>query len=83
MRQKLAVLREHCQREGRNYDEIEKTIIRPMGFGEGSSPDQVVQTLGEFAEAGVQTCIGALLGVESMTPIEIVARDIIPQIKKF
>ena len=46
---KLAVLREHCDAVGRNYDEIEKTIIRPIGFGEGSSPAQVVQALGEYA----------------------------------
>jgi F420-dependent oxidoreductase-like protein len=80
---KLGILREHCDAVGRSYDDIEKTIIRPMGFGEGSSPAQVVQTLGEFAEVGVQTVIGALLGVESMTPIETVARDVIPQIEKF
>jgi F420-dependent oxidoreductase-like protein len=79
---KLGILREHCDAVGRNYGEIEKTIIRPMGFGEGSSPAQVVQTLGEYAEAGVQTVIGALLGVETMKPIETVARDVIPQIAK-
>jgi F420-dependent oxidoreductase-like protein len=78
---KFSVLREHCDAVGRNYDEIEKTIIRPMGFGEGSTPDQLVQTLGEFADVGVQTVLGALLGVEQMTPIETVGRDVIPQIK--
>jgi len=79
---KLGILREHCDAVGRNYDEIEKTIIRPMGFGEGSSPAQVVQTLGEYAEVGVQTCLGVLLGAENITPIETVARDVIPQISK-
>ncbi len=77
---KLGILREHCDAVGRNYDAIEKTIIRPMGFGEGSSPAQVVQTLGEYAEVGVQTVIGALIGVEGMTPIETVGRDVIPQV---
>jgi F420-dependent oxidoreductase-like protein len=81
VRRKFSILREHCDAVGRNYDEIEKTMIRPMGFGEGSSPDQLVQTLGEFAEAGVQTVLGALLGVESMTAIETMGRDVIPQIK--
>ena len=78
---KFAILREHCDAVGRNYDEIEKTVIRPMGFGEGSSPDQVVQMLGEFAEAGVQTVLGALLGCEQITPIETVGSKVIPQIK--
>ena len=80
---KLAVLREHCAEVGRNYDEIEKTIIRPMSIGPGSSPDQVVQALGEYAELGVQHCLGMLMGAETMTPIETVARDVIPQIAKF
>ena len=79
---KLAILREHCDAVGRNYDEIEKTIIRPMGFGEGSSPAQVVQMLGEYAEVGVQTCLGVLLGAENIVPIETVGRDVIPQISK-
>src|SRR5207244_11479804 len=81
VKRKLAILREHCDAVGRNYDEIEKTVIRPIGFGEGSSPAQVVDTLGQFAEAGVQTVLGALLGVEQMTPLEMVGRDVIPQIK--
>lgn len=82
VKQKLEVLRQHCDDVGRNYDDIEKTIIRPMAFGEGSSPDQVVQALGEYAELGVQQCLGHLFGVETMTPIEIAARDVIPQIAK-
>jgi F420-dependent oxidoreductase-like protein len=78
---KLSILREHCDAVGRNYDDITKTIIRPMGFGEGSSPDQLVQTLGEYAEVGVQTVLGVLLGAEQITPIETVGRSVIPQIK--
>lgn len=78
---KLSILREHCEAVGRNYDDITKTIIRPMGFGEGSSPDQVVQALGEYAEVGVQTVLGVLLGCEQITPIETVGRSVIPQIK--
>ncbi len=81
VRRKFGILREHCDAVGRDYDEIEKTMIRPMGLGEGSSPDQIVQTLGEYAEAGVQTVLGALIGVESITPIETFGRDVIPQIK--
>jgi len=81
VRRKFAILREHCDAVGRNYDEIERTMIRPMAFGAGNSPDQVVQMLGEYAEAGVQTVLGALFGVESITAIETVGRDIIPRIK--
>jgi len=78
---KLAVLREHCEREGRNYDEIEKTIIRPIALNENSTAAQVVQTLGEYADVGVQTVLGALMGADQLPLIEIIGRDVIPQVK--
>ncbi len=82
-KRKMGILREHCEREGRNYDEIERSVLTMMAFNKDSSPDQVVQRLGAYAEAGVQTAIGALLGMEQITPFEIIARDILPQIAKF
>ena len=78
---KLAVLREHCEREGRDYDAIEKTIIRPIALNENSTAAQVVQTLGDYADVGVQTVLGALMGAEQLPLIEIVGRDVIPQVK--
>jgi len=78
---KLAVLREHCEREGRNYDEIDKTMIRPIALNENSTPAQVVQMLGEYADVGVQTVLGALMGADQLPLIEIMGRDVIPQVK--
>jgi len=81
IRHKFDVLREHCANEGRNYDEIERTVIWRIQLGEGGmTADQVVDHLGEFAEAGAQTVLGALVGMESMTPFEVVGRDILPQV---
>lgn len=78
---KLSILREHCANEGRNYDEIEKTIITPIDLTKrGKTADEVVHELGAYAEVGVQTVLGALVGMEHGTPFEIVGRDIIPQI---
>ena len=78
--QKLAVLKRHCDDLGRNYDDIEKTIIRRMDLSEGV--DKVVDELGEYAAAGVQHCLGHLNGVEEIKPLETVARQIIPQIAR-
>jgi len=78
--QKLAVLQQHCKAVGRNYDDIEKTIIRPMDLGDGV--DKIVQDLGAYAEIGVTHCVGHLVGVENIAPMEIVARDVMPQIAK-
>lgn len=81
VRHKLDVLRQHCQDEGRNYDEIEKTVLFVLNVGqEGENAGQLVEQLGTFAEAGAQTVIGALIGVEHLRPIEVMGRDVIPQV---
>jgi F420-dependent oxidoreductase-like protein len=83
VRHKLTVLREHCEREGRNYDEIEKTVITVMNVGpDGSMAGQLVEQLGQLAEAGAQTAIGALIGVENIKPIEVMGSKVIPEAAK-
>ena len=83
IKHKFAVLREHCEREGRNYDEIQKTVITLMNVGpDGSQADQLIEQLGRFAEAGVQAAFGALVGVENITPIEVMGEQVIPQAAK-
>lgn len=52
---KLEVLREHCEREGRDYAEIEKTSL---GRFDGTpSVDEVVDAAGRLAESGVDHAI--------------------------
>lgn len=82
-RQKYEILRAHCDALGRNYDDIERSINRRMVIGEGSSPAQIVDELGRYAEAGVQMVTGMLVGAEQIAPLETVGREIIPQIKDF
>jgi hypothetical protein len=80
---KLAVLRQHCETEGRNYDDILKTAIYVTNVGpNGEQVGQVVEHLGRLAGAGVQKVVGALVGVENIKPIEIVGRDVIPQVAR-
>ncbi|GGV04224.1 LLM class F420-dependent oxidoreductase [Actinomadura cremea] len=52
---KLDVLREHCEREGRDYADIEKTSL--TYFQETPSVDAAVDTVGRLAEAGVDQVI--------------------------
>ena len=83
VRHKLDVLREHCEREGRNYDDIEKTVITVMNVGpDGSMSGQLLEQLGQLGEAGAQTAIGALVGVENIRPIEAMGEKVIPQAAK-
>jgi F420-dependent oxidoreductase-like protein len=84
VKHKLDVLREHCEREGRNYDDIEKTVLTVMAPGpNGENAAQIVDHFGQLAEIGVQTAIGAVIGCENLTPLEAIGRDVIPQVAKF
>ena len=83
VQQKLDVLRQHCEREGRDYDAIEKTAYVVMNPGAGGeNVGKMVDEFGKLAEAGIQTVLGAVVGVEGITPLEVMGRDVIPQAAK-
>ena len=80
-RHKFDVLRRHCEREGRDYDDILKTSYHVVDVGEnGERAQQVVDELGRLAEAGVGGAIGALRGVERPGVLEAVGEKVIPQL---
>jgi F420-dependent oxidoreductase-like protein len=80
-RHKLGVLREHCEREGRDYDEIWKTAYYRLDPGrEGARVAQMVDELGALADAGVQGVIGGCRGVQYLEPLEIVGGEVIPKV---
>lgn len=77
-----AALREHCQREGRNYDEIEKTALGTMMLREGEAepwktPDQAVELLRKFRDEGVDQMIFNMPFVDDPRTIEMMAEKII------
>ncbi|HSP53986.1 MAG TPA: LLM class F420-dependent oxidoreductase, partial [Dehalococcoidia bacterium] len=50
VKQKLDVLRAHCEREGRDYDDIEKTVLYVFSPGpDGENAAQLLDQLGQFA----------------------------------
>jgi len=78
---KLDVLREHCEREGRDYDEIGKTCYFLFDVGEnGEKAGQVIDQLGQLAGQGFQTAIGAVAGVHRLTPLEVIGGQVIPAV---
>jgi len=83
VKHKFDVLRQHCETEGRNYDDILKTVIWVTNVGaDGELAGQAVEHMGRLAEAGAQMVLGAIVGVENIKPIEAVGRDVIPQVAK-
>jgi len=78
---KLDVLRGHCEAEGRDYDEIEKTVYFIYDVGEkGEKAAQVVDQLGALAAMGFGAAIGACANVWDITPLEIIGSEVIPAV---
>jgi F420-dependent oxidoreductase-like protein len=81
---KLDVLKKHCDREKRNYDDIEKTMMYRFDPGDrGENVGQLVDQLRPFARMGFTTAIGGVRDVWKITPLEIMAREVIPAVAAF
>ncbi|HEY2505674.1 MAG TPA: LLM class F420-dependent oxidoreductase [Streptosporangiaceae bacterium] len=81
---KLAVLREHCAAEGRDYDAIEKTVQVRFDLGpNGERVEQTIEHLHGLAKLGFTVAHGSVLGVGSLRPLDLMAERIIPAIEKF
>jgi F420-dependent oxidoreductase-like protein len=81
---KLDVLREHCEREGRDYNEIEKTAYHVFDVGpNGEKVPETIAALKELADRGIDTAIGGVRDVHTITPLEIIGRDVIPAVAGF
>jgi hypothetical protein len=80
LRHKFAVLREHCDRVGRPYDEIERSVLKSVDL-ERDAPGAIVDRWGALAEAGAQHVIFSVRGVDDTTRLERVAAEVFPQLR--
>lgn len=78
LKRKLGILREHCEAEGRAYDDIEKTALTQLNPLR-SSPQAIIDGLGELADIGFSTVIASFAQVETLRPLELIARDVMPR----
>jgi len=78
---KLDVLRRHCDEVGRDYDEIEKTVLFTYDVGEnGRNVGSIIEQLGHLADLGFSVAHGSVADVSSITPLEIIGDRIVPAI---
>ena len=78
---KLEVLREHCEREGRDYDDIEKTVMIGLDPGvDGQHVDELLRRLRELADLGVAHVHGWVPRVSQITPLTLLGEKVIPVI---
>jgi F420-dependent oxidoreductase-like protein len=77
---KLDVLRRHCDDVGRNYDDIEKTIMGPL---DPSDPPALVEQLRGYAALGVQHIQGMVPNVADIEPLRVLGREVVPAAAEF
>jgi F420-dependent oxidoreductase-like protein len=78
---KLDVLRRHCEEEGRDYDRIEKTCAFRFDAGEGGEKvKELVGQLRWLAGMGVETVIGMVPDVDRIAPLEVIGREVVPEV---
>ncbi|MCV0402756.1 MAG: LLM class F420-dependent oxidoreductase [Chloroflexi bacterium] len=80
VRHKLSILREHCDRLDRPYDEIERTILTSYDMG-AESPSELVDRLGALGEAGAQHAILSVRGVADTSRLERIGAEVLPQLR--
>ncbi|MCO1657376.1 LLM class F420-dependent oxidoreductase [Pseudonocardia humida] len=79
LERKLDVLRGHCEAVGRDYDEIEKTVMVPLDLGgNGEKTDEVLGQLQGMAALGVQEAHGWVPRVWEPGVLERIGKDVIP-----
>ena len=88
IKQKLALLREHCQVVGRPYEKIEKTSIDVLlyltrdGRNGSLTPSAAIDWFGSLAEAGIDHAIFSLRNVDELELFDLLANEVIPQVEK-
>jgi alkanesulfonate monooxygenase SsuD/methylene tetrahydromethanopterin reductase-like flavin-dependent oxidoreductase (luciferase family) len=82
VRHKLDVLKQHCETVGRDYDEIEKTVLYNFDLGDkGERVGDVVADLRRLAAQGFTVAHGSVRNVWDIAQFEVLANEIIPAVE--
>jgi len=87
LRRKLEVLRAHCERLGRPYEQIEKTTLDSLrltrdGRDGSMTPSAAVEYFAELAAMGIDQAIFSLKNVADLEPFDLLATEIVPQVER-
>lgn len=81
---KLDVLKQHCEAEGRDFSEIEITTWNSIHLGPGHmSTADLIAHCKELANIGVHQAILNVHDVHEITPLEVIGREVIPEVAGF
>ena len=84
---KLEVLRAHCERLGRPYEQIEKTTLDTLRLSRDGSngtltPAAAIDYFGGLAELGIDQALFSLPNVHDLEPFDLLATEVIPAVTK-
>jgi hypothetical protein len=75
----LDLKRRLSEQAGRDYETIEKTAAFDFDVGkQGENAPEVIGNLRWLAGLGIETVFGWVVGVDRITPLEVMAREVIP-----
>ncbi len=77
---KYGVLRQHCERLGRPYEEIERSTLQSVDL-DAQSSDELVERFGALGEAGAQHILFSVRGVSDVTRLERIGAEVLPQLR--
>jgi F420-dependent oxidoreductase-like protein len=84
LRDKLDVLKRHCEDVGRPYEEIERTTLGQVHLAPGAmSIADLIATCRLLADVGFQHFIFSMPNVHEITPLEVIGREVIPAVAGF
>ncbi|RKR86288.1 F420-dependent oxidoreductase-like protein [Micromonospora pisi] len=76
---KLDVLRRHCDKVGRDYNEITKTVYQLMDVGDnGEKTNELIDELGRLHGLGFAMAIGAVPQLPRADALERLGTDVVP-----
>lgn len=81
LQRKLDVLKGHCDAVGRDYDEIERTVLTTVNLGPGGmTPSDFIEQCRAWAAIGIQHVIFNMPNTHEIVPIETIGRAVLPEI---
>ncbi len=81
LREKLDVLKRHCEEAGRPYEEIEKTALDSVNLAAGGTTvAQMIEGCRRLSQLGFQHLIFNMPNVQEIKPLEVIGREVIPEV---
>jgi F420-dependent oxidoreductase-like protein len=81
LKRKLKILRKHCGKVGRTYDNIERTVHGPIKLApDAMNSSELVELCQELAEMEIQHVIFNMPNVHKIEPIKTIGQEVIPQV---